>query len=150
MPQSLAKILVHIVFSTKDRIPMIDKTIETQLHAYMAAIFRDLDSPILVIGGRPDHVHVLASLSRTRALSDVIKKVKGESSKWIKTKGDPYRRFFWQAGFGAFSVSESLVEKVEKYIREQDIHHDGASFKSEMRGLFRMHGIAYDERYVWD
>src|SRR5579862_9237700 len=110
MPQSLAKILVHVVFSTKERAPLIDKPIEHQLHAYMATIFRDLDSPVLIIGGMPDHIHALTSLSRTHALADVLKKVKGESSKWIKTKGPLYRRFFWQGGYGAFSVSQSKVE----------------------------------------
>ncbi len=150
MPQSLAKILVHIVFSTKDRTPLIDKPIENQLHAYMATIYRDLDSPAAIIGGRPDHVHALVSLSRTKSLSEVIKKVKGESSKWIKTKGIPYRRFFWQSGYGAFSVSESQFKIVEKYIREQKLHDDGTTFRNELRGLFRKHGIDYDERYVWD
>ena len=150
MPQSLVKILVHIVFSTKDRIALIDKPIENQLHAYMATIFDDVDSPAVIIGGRPDHVHALILLSRTTALSDVIKKVKGESSKWIKTKGVSYRRFFWQSGYGAFSVSESQLEIVKKYIREQKVHDEGTTFKNELRGLFRKHGIVYDERYVWD
>ena len=150
MPQSLAKLLVHIVFSTKDRTPLIDKTHReptSRVHGNNFSRSRF---------ARRDHRRSSRSCPRFGLIvpNEIIvrgnQKVKGESSKWIKTKGIPYRRFFWQSGYGAFSVSESQFKIVEKYIREQKLHDDGTTFRNELRGLFRKHGIDYDERYVWD
>jgi REP element-mobilizing transposase RayT len=150
MPQSLAKILVHIVFSTKNRQPLIDPAIEPQLHSYMATVFRSLESPVLLIGGTNDHVHSLCSLSRNYAMKELLQEVKRSTSKWAKTKGAAYRNFYWQDGYGAFSIGESGVAKLKRYILGQKTHHHTVSFQDEMRKFFKLYKMDYDERYVWD
>jgi REP element-mobilizing transposase RayT len=150
MPQSLSAVYVHIVFSVKRREPLILPTVESDLHAYLGAIFRECDSPALRIGGTSDHVHVLCSLSRTRTVADVIEEAKKRSSKWLKLKDDALQSFQWQAGYGAFSVGGSGVAAVCEYIRNQRDHHEKRSFEDEYRTLLRKYGVAYDERYVWD
>jgi len=150
MSQSLAKILVHIVFSTKHRQPLIDPTIETELHSYMATVFRKFESPVLLIGGTHDHVHSLCSLSKNFALKEVLQEVKRSTSKWAKTKGSAYRNFYWQDGYGAFSIGESGITDLKRYIREQKDRHKTVSFQDEMRTFYRLYKMKYDERYVWD
>ena len=150
MPQSLARILVHTVFSTKNRVPLITREIEPELHAYLATAFRFCESPTLLVGGDVDHVHVLCSLSKNWSVARLLKKVKGDSSKWAKTKGAAFRGFYWQGGYGAFSIGESGVAALRRYIARQKEHHRRVSFQDEMRAFFRKYGIAYDERYVWD
>jgi REP element-mobilizing transposase RayT len=108
------------------------------------------DTPAILIGGVEDHVHILALLSRKFAIMDVVQEAKTETSKWIKKQGDAYREFQWQAGYGAFSVSESNVEQVKRYIAGQEEHHRRMSFQDEYREICRRHGIEVDERYVWD
>jgi putative transposase len=115
----------------------------------MAGIFSPLDSPAILIGGVEDHVHVLFNLSRSHALKEVVGKVKAESSAWIK-KNSLHHDFYWQAGYGAFSVSETNVETVRKYIRNQEEHHRRISFQDEFRALCEKHGLEIDERYAWD
>jgi REP element-mobilizing transposase RayT len=150
MPQSLSRILVHIVFSTKHRQPLINPEIENELFPYMASIFHEYESPAIMINGAEDHVHILCVLSRKIALSDLIEKVKKSSSKWIKTKGAAYKNFYWQNGYGAFSIGESGVEALKKYIADQKEHHRKKTFQEELREFFKLYKIEYDEKYVWD
>jgi REP element-mobilizing transposase RayT len=152
MPQSLAKVLVHIVYSTKDRRPwMQTEKIRTELYKYKATILRDkVDSPALIIGGVEDHIHALCLLSRKFAIMKVIEVSETATTKWLKKQGPQYAEFEWQAGYGIFSVSESNSEKVYEYIANQVEHHRKASFQSEFRALCIRHKAAIDERYVWD
>ncbi|MCI0693383.1 IS200/IS605 family transposase [candidate division KSB1 bacterium] len=150
MPQSLASILVHVVFSTKHRQPLIKPEIEDELFAYMSSIWRTHESPVLAINGAEDHVHTLVSLSRKVALSEVLEEVKKSSSKWIKTKGPECKNFYWQNGFGAFSIGQSGVEALKKYITIQKEHHTKQTFQDEFRAFLKLYNIEYDERYVWD
>ncbi len=152
MPQSLSNVVVHIVYSTKNRKPWLkDPGIRSELYAYKATVLKsDVDSPALLIGGVEDHVHVLLLLSRKCAIMDVVQRSKTETSKWIKKQGPRYGDFQWQAGYGAFSVSESNVELVKQYIAAQEDRHRKMSFRDEFREICRRHGIEIDERYVWD
>ncbi len=150
MPQSLSSILVHLIFSTKNREPFITPQIESELHPYMAKIFRALKSPSLTIDGTSDHLHILFSLSRVIAIADLVEEVKTESSKWIKTKGPELRNFHWQKGYGAFSIGQSQVSALRRYIARQKIHHQRVTFQNEYRKFLKSYGIDYDERYVWD
>ncbi len=150
MPQSLARVLVHIIFSTKNRARFIKPEIEKELFAYQATVLRECGSPALIINGTEDHVHVLCSLSRTMAICDLLQEVKKRSSKWIKTKGREYREFAWQSGYGVFSIGESGVARAERYVTEQKEHHRKRSFQEEYRAILRQYKVEYDERYVWD
>ena len=150
MPQSLSSILVHLIFSTKNREPFISTAIEQELHPYMAKIFRELRSPSLTIGGTDDHVHILFSLGRTIEVAELVKEVKSESSKWIKSKGKEFENFYWQRGYGAFSIGQSQVTAVKRYIARQKVHHQRVTFQDEYRKFLKSYGIDYDERYVWD
>ena len=148
MPQSLAKVFIHIVFATKHSQPIISTIIQTELHAYMVGTISKLGSYTNAIYANPDHIHILCNLPRTITLSDFISKIKTSSSKWIKTRG--MANFSWQDGYGAFSVSSSKIKVVEKYILNQSEHHKKVRFKEELRKFFEEYGIEYDERYVWD
>ena len=149
MGQSLARLLVHSVFSTKERRPFLrSEEIRTEIYAYIAGILRNLQSPSIIIGGADDHIHILSSLSKRVALSELIGRIKGSSSKRLKEKG--IRGFAWQNGCGAFSVSESQVAAVTAYIANQAEHHRQFSFQDEVRQLLKRHHTAFDERYVWD
>jgi REP element-mobilizing transposase RayT len=150
MPQSLSLILVHLVFSTKKREPLILPEIEGELQAFMGGIARDCGCPALVIGGTADHRHLLCSLSRTMTVAALIEELKTRSSKWIKTKGREYTGFSWQAGYGAFSIGKSQVPIVQRYIAGQKEHHRRVSFQDEFRAFLKKYGVEYDERYVWD
>lgn len=151
MSQSLVKNLIHLVYSTKHRTPCIPKNVQERLWAYQAGIFENLESPALIIGGVEDHVHALFSLSKNYALKKIVEEVKKASSKWMKTDdGTGNAMFTWQAGYTGFSVSESNVPAVKKYIRNQAEHHLRMTFQDELRLLFHKHGITFDERYVWD
>jgi REP element-mobilizing transposase RayT len=150
MSQSLVNNLVHLVYSTKKRQPWIVKEHRAGLFAYQAGIFKKWASPALLIGGTEDHVHVLISLSKNHALNKVIEEVKKSSSKWMKTDGPRNLKFYWQAGFGAFSVSQSNVEHVKRYIENQEEHHRRMTFQDELRALLRRHKVAFDGRFIWD
>jgi len=150
MSQSLSTILVHIVFSTKQRRLLIKPEIEKELHAYLATIFKDCNSPALIINGTSDHIHVLCQLAKTKTVSNVIEDVKKKSSKWIKSKGAEYEEFYWQNGYGAFSIGNSQVPAVRKYIEEQKEHHMKKSFQEELLEFLRLYEVQYDERYLWD
>jgi putative transposase len=150
MPQSLSSVFIHLVFSTKNREPWIHSSIETDLHAYGATILQNAGCGALLINGMADHLHVLFNLSRTKTIAGVVEELKTSTSKWIKTQGPKFHGFHWQTGYAAFSVSQSNIEQVLEYIRLQKDHHAQRSFQDECRGLFRKHGIVFDERYVWD
>ena len=150
MPQSLSLILVHLVFSTKHREPYITPDIEPELHAYLAAVFRECHSPALTINGTENHVHGLFALSRTITVAELVEEIKKRSSKWVKTKGGLLRNFQWQAGYGAFSIGQSNVSALKRYIAEQKEHHRRRTFEEEYRSFLEKYGIDYDERYVWD
>jgi REP element-mobilizing transposase RayT len=149
MSQSLAKNTVHLVFGTKDRRPWLDEEIQPRLHAYLAGIFREWESPAIVVGGHVDHVHALFLLSKNHALKSIVEQAKKSSSKWIKTIGDKWSDFSWQNGYGAFSVSESNVPDVVKYIERQADHHRRLTFQDELRALLVRHGLDFDERHLW-
>ena len=150
MSQSLSKILVHLVFSTKHRAPLILPEFEDKLHGYMVGILKELDSPLIQIGGTSDHVHLLFNLSKNRALTEVIQEVKGSSSKWIRSQPHCPSEFFWQGGYGAFSIGQSNFDDVREYIANQKEHHKKRSFQDELRLLLSKYGVEFDERYIWD
>ena len=150
MPQSLVKNLIHLVFSTKFRRPWLHDDARDSLFAYQSGIFKEWESPALVIGGVEDHVHALFSLSKNHALKKIVEEVKKGSSKWMKTEGTRNREFHWQNGYAAFSVSESNVPEVRRYIENQYEHHRKLTFQEELRALLTRHGVEFDERYVWD
>jgi REP-associated tyrosine transposase len=149
MPQSLANVLVHLVFSTKDRRPLLrDAAKRNAMHCYLAGISDRLDCPAIRIGGTEDHVHALARQARTVTIADWVKELKRASSLWAKSQS--LTDFRWQAGYGAFSVSQSQAAQVERYVAEQAAHHQKLDFQDEFRKLLQLHGIEWDERYVWD
>jgi len=150
MPQSLSKVYTHIIFSTIHREILIDKEIEQDLNNYLGGICRNLDCNPVKVGSHKNHVHILCLLSRKFAQMKVIQEIKQSSSKWIKSRGDKYKNFYWQDGYGIFSVSPKNIEKVSEYIKEQEAHHKNLSFKDEFRMFLDKFGIDYDERYVWD
>jgi REP element-mobilizing transposase RayT len=150
MPQSLSSILIHLIFSTKNREPFLTPEIDLELYPYMASIFKATKSPALIINGTTDHLHTLLSLSRTVTIADLVEEVKTESSKWIKTKGREFRNFHWQSGYGAFSIGQSQVSSVKRYIARQKDHHRRVTFQDEYRKFLKAYDIEFDERYVWD
>ena len=151
MPQSLAKILVHTVFSTKDRRPFLrDRALREELHQYLGGILTNLDCQPILVGGVEDHVHILCTLSRTCDAASMVKEVKRGSSIWVKSKGQDLRGFAWQNGYGIFSIGFSQVGTVRRYIAKQEEHHRKISFQDEFRQLLRRYEIEFDERYVWD
>ncbi|MCF6312786.1 MAG: IS200/IS605 family transposase [Verrucomicrobiales bacterium] len=150
MPQSLAKNLIHLVFSTKNRAPILIDDIRSPLHAYTATVFKNLNSPTLAINSVEDHIHILFMLHRTIPLSKAVEDIKKSSSKWLKTQSPALTTFSWQTGYGAFSVSESNVDAVKRYIANQADHHRKVSFQDELRSFLTKHHITFDERYLWD
>ena len=150
MPQSLSKVILHIVFSTKDRELWLTSEVRARMHAYLATICRDLNADSVHVGGVADHVHILTTLPRTLSQAQLVEQIKKTSSRWIKTLEPRYRGFFWQRGYGAFSVSPSQLKSVIRYIDGQQNHHRTHTFQDEYRELLRKHGIDFDERYVWD
>jgi putative transposase len=153
MPQSLNKVILHMVFATKDRMPLIDAEIRPRLHAYMATVLREIDpsqSQAYRVGGVADHVHIAASLPRTVTISKLFEIVKKESSIWIKQQGANYEKFYWQGGYGCFSVAPSQLDQLIRYIDKQEEHHRTITFQDEFRNLLQKYNIEYDERYVWD
>ena len=150
MAQSLARNLIHLIFSTKHRTPCLGPDIRAELNAYLAGIHREWESPVILVGSVEDHVHILFSLSKNHPLRKLVEEVKKGSSKWLKTKSDSFTGFHWQNGYGAFSVSQSNVESVRTYIANQEQHHRKMSFQDEFREFLERHDIQYDELYVWD
>lgn len=150
MPQSLVKNYLHITFSTKNREPLIDGMISEELYSYLGGICRNLECFPVQVGGYKDHVHILCMLSRKIPLMKLIEEIKTHSSKWIKTKGKQYQSFYWQHGYGAFSVHTNQIEIVKTYILKQEEHHKLTSFRDEYLALLKEFNIEYDDRYLWD
>ncbi len=150
MPQSLSKVYVHITFSTKNREKLIDEEIENRLFEYLGGICKGLECNPVKIGGFINHVHILCTLSRKITQSELLEKIKKESSKWIKTIDEKYKRFYWQRGYGIFSVNPSEIDIVIEYIKNQKEHHKTKSFQDEYRAFLIKYNVDFDERYVWD
>ena len=151
MGHSFAQVYLHVVFSTKDRRPFLsDQAIRNETHAYLGGVCRNLDSPALIVGGVEDHVHLLLRLSRSQSVAEVVRELKRDSSKWLKGKGPALVAFYWQNGYGAFSVSPVHVEALKQYIANQESHHRRETFQDEFRRLLRKYQVDYDERYAWD
>ncbi|MGO8698542.1 MAG: transposase [Limisphaerales bacterium] len=151
MSQSLAKILVQTVFSTKDRRPFLrDKALREELHRYLGGILGKLQCQPIIVGGVEDHVHLLCILSRTCDAATMVKKVKCASSLWIKTRRPGLNDFAWQNGYGIFSVGFSQMEAARKYVAGQEGHHRKVSFQDEFRAFLRRYELEFDERYLWD
>lgn len=148
MPQSLAKVLVQVIFSTKSRQPFIQRAVRPKLHAYLAGTLDNLQSPSLQVGGTADHVHTLFSLARTHARAEVVEESKKSSSKWMKQQD--VSTFAWQTGYGAFSVSESQAQRGVRYIAAQEAQHRIVTFQEEFRSFLARYAVTYDERYLWD
>ena len=149
MSQPLSQLLIHLVFSTKNRRPLIGSAVATSLHAYLAASCRDLGCPAVRVGGTANHVHVAYRLSRTLSISDFVEEIKTHSSAWMKRVEGGTPDFSWQGGYGAFSVSSSRAGPLVRYIDAQLEHHRTRSFEEEFVDLLRKAGIEYDERYIW-
>jgi putative transposase len=147
VPQSLSKVTLHIIFSTKDREPWLGSEVRPRMHAYLATICRDLGGELVRVGGVADHVHIVTTLPRTLSQAQLIEQIKKTSSKWIKTIDASYRGFFWQRGYGAFSVSPSQLEAVLQYVDGQQEHHRTRTFQEEYRELLRTHGVDFDEKF---
>jgi putative transposase len=149
MGQSLVKNHIHLIFSTKNRVPLIDEVIEIRLHEYLGGICKNLGCQPIQVGGYVDHVHIMCMLSQKLALMKLMELLKSHSSKWIKEQGDRYRQFYWQDGYAAFSVSRSQVEAVVKYIANQKAHHARIAYQQELLTMLEAHGMDYDPRYIW-
>ncbi|HEY3967663.1 MAG TPA: transposase [Planctomycetaceae bacterium] len=151
MPQSLANVLLHIVFSTKNRAPFLkSKDLRESLNAYMVGTLQNIECPSLITRSVEDRLHCLCHLSRKLSIAQLIEEMKTESSIWVKKQSPSLQDFYWQSGYGAFSVSQSNVEQVKVYIANQEEHHRKITFQDEFRALLRRHKIEFDERYVWD
>ena len=150
MSQSLSKILIHLVFSTKNRRPFLDEAIKEPLHAYIIAVFKNMGCPILAINSVDDHIHILFDLNRCHSVSQVVCLVKKSSSIWIKTQGNKFQSFAWQNGYGAFAVSESNSNRVIRYIQCQQDHHSKFNFNHELTQLLKNHRISYKREFLFD
>jgi putative transposase len=150
MPQSLANVLIHLIFSTKDRTPLILQDVEEELYCYLATACRSCHCPAHKVGGTSDHVHLVCSLARTATIAELLEAIKADSSKWIKTKGARYAGFAWQSGYGAFSIGQSQLTDVIRYVAQQKEHHRTRTFQDEFREFLTRYQIEHDERYVWD
>ena len=151
MPQSLAQIYLHLVFSTKHRQPFLkNNEFRQRTHAYLAGICNNVKCPALIVGGVEDHVHILCRLGKTITVADFIRDLKRDSSKWIKEQQSALAEFHWQSGYGAFSISPSDVGAVQRYSANQEEHHQKVSFQDEFRRLCQKYGLEIDEQYVWD
>lgn len=150
MPQSLSFLLIHVVFSTKDRAPLLDHEIRPRLHAYLATVARDADCECFRAGGVADHVHLAIRLSRTVTTAKLVETLKNSSSKWLKTQSPELAAFAWQRGYGAFSAGPSDLDALVHYIDHQEEHHRTRTFQDEYRAFLTKYGVNHDERYVWD
>jgi len=150
MSQSLTKIYLHIVFSTKYRANIIDTNISEELYSYLGGICKNLECFPVKIGGYSNHIHILCSFSKKITLIKFVEEIKKNSSKWIKTKDEKYKNFYWQDGYGAFSVNPYEIDKVSNYIENQENHHKKIDFQKEYLTFLEKYQVKYDERYVWD
>ena len=148
MPQSLSNILLHVIFSTKNRRPFVEASVEDELWRYLATTCTACGCQAHRVGGTGDHIHIVSSLGRTVAVSKLIERIKASPSKWMKTKGVP--AFAWQNGYGAFSIGQSQLDEVVTYVARQREHHRQRTFQEEYLEFLRRYRVPYDERYVWD
>lgn len=149
MASTLTNLIIHVVFSTKYRVPMITAALQPELYAYMGGIIKNDGGIPLAVGGIQNHVHIVMKLKPSQALADAMRKIKGSSSKWINERGVLTKRFSWQQGYGAFSVSRSQVQRTVQYVRNQKNHHCRQTYKDEYLSLLEKHHIEYDNRYLW-
>ena len=150
MPQSLSKIYLHIIFSTRDRKPILFRELQNELYSYLATGCNEHGSYASKIGGTTNHVHVATTLPRTIPVSKLVEEIKKSSSKWIKTKDTRLHTFSWQKGYGVFSVGQSQLPNLIKYTEQQENHHRRKSFKEEYLEFLKKYQIEYDEQYLWD
>ena len=150
MPQSFVRVLGHLIFSTKHRVPFLNPDIRPKLYGYMAGVLEDEGCHEILIGGVEDHVHIAFAMAKTSAPIKLVEVVKKQSSKWIKTQDREFDKFYWQTGYALFSVSPSNLDTLRGYILKQELHHKKMTFQDELRILLRKHGIEFDERYMWD
>jgi putative transposase len=150
MGQSLVKNYIHIIFSTKHREELIHPPVQNELYSYIGGICNEMECPPIKIGGYTDHIHILCMLSKKIALMKLLEEVKSHSSKWMKTKGSDLKNFYWQNGYGAFSVNPSDLDSVIAYIENQEVHHRRKTFQDEYKAFLKKYKVEYDERYVWD
>lgn len=150
MPQSLSKVYVHIVFSTKQREHILNEQVSPKLYRYLAGICNKMECRPIKIGGHTDHVHVLCMLSKKVTIIKLLEELKKSSSKWMKLQGDNFRLFYWQDGYGIFSVNPYEIEIAVEYIENQYEHHRVKTFQEEYRAFLKKYEVDYDERYVWD
>jgi putative transposase len=150
MPQSLSLVIVHIIFSTKDRRPLLDPDTRPKLHAYLATVARNLDCEAYRVGGVADHVHLAIRLSRTVTIAALVESLKTASSKWLKTQSPNPMAFSWQRGYACFSISPLDLDALRAYIDDQENHHRTRTFQDEFRMFLKKYGVEYDEAYVWD
>ncbi|MBI3474529.1 MAG: IS200/IS605 family transposase [Acidobacteria bacterium] len=148
MAQTCGNVVVHLIFSTKQRKPLITSELQPDLFAYLGGIVRELRSTALIINGTCDHVHLLVRIRPAQAVADLARVIKANSSKWVRQKG--HGEFAWQAGYGVFSVSESNIPAVTRYIATQEEHHTKRTFQTEFVAFLKKNNVAYDERYIWD
>ncbi len=149
MPQSHVRNYIHLIFSTKHRVHTINDEIQAELFRYIAGICNHNDCYPVKIGGFTNHVHSLFLLSKKIPLTKIVEEVKSHSSSWMKTKGSSFQQFYWQSGYGAFSVNSSEVDTVGAYIENQKEHHRKMTFEEEYRGFMKKYGVEWDEQYVW-
>ena len=151
MAQSLSRLWTHLIFSTKHRFPFLtDKVFRGETHAYLAEMLRNHGCETLIVGGVEDHTHALFALSRTLPIAGIVKEIKRTSSAWIAGTSRKLSKFYWQGGYAAFSVSQSNLSEVIRYIENQEEHHRRVTFQDEYRSFLKAYGVDYDERYVWD
>ncbi len=149
MGSTLTNLIYHVVFSTKSRKPLITQEIRDELYLYMGGIVKGEGGVLIQIGGMPDHIHIVLKLKPIHKLSDILQKVKGKSSKWINVQNRIKGKFGWQDGYGAFTVSESQVAVVVKYVKQQEKHHRNLSFKGELIRILKLNHVDYNEEYLW-
>jgi REP element-mobilizing transposase RayT len=150
MARSLSFLLVHVVFSTKDRIPVLDEAVRPDLYAYLATIVRNNECECFRVGGVADHVHLAIRLNREANVADLVAEIKASSSKWMKGQSPKLAKFAWQRGYGAFSVGPADLNELIRYIDTQEAHHAKQNFQEELRAFLKRYGIECEERYLWD
>ena len=150
MPQSLSWIVVHLVFSTKGRVPSINETARPDLHAYLASVVRNSGCECYRVGGTEDHIHMAIRVTRTVTIAKLVEELKSSSSRWMKTQDPSLATFAWQTGYGAFSIAKGDLERLRIYIDNQEEHHKKFSFQDEYRRILQDYDVPFDEAYVWD
>ena len=150
MPHRFTSLLTHLIFSTRDRFPHLDRDLAPDCHAYLGGIIENTGGRKIIVGGFNDHVHILLDLPATRSVSDCVRTLKSNSSKWIHETWPHRSKFAWQKGYAAFSVSQSARDRVMAYIERQEAHHRRTTYQDEVRRFLKQHGIAADEQHMWE